>query len=371
MSFITEEEESRILTGDLPSYHPIIPYSELELNLISNSLIYRFLQRETFSVMAGPPASSKSFLALDIALSIANPNKQFFMDNELFPIAHGSVVYISCEGNQGFINRIEAYKKQNELPATIPFGLINKQLNLRTDEELLKTLVYKLNKFEEFTKQKLQLVIIDTLNRVMAGGDENSSIDMSQMVANIDKIQKFTNSHICVLHHLGKDAERGSRGHSSLKGAIDTELMVNRNKNTNVCTLRITKQKDLDSLEPITYKLNVIPLGVDDWNQEVSSCVVAYDEYVGPEENVVMPQSHKEKAVFKKNIVVSGIKRYYERTGEYPRLFVLKDEIMDQLSPGTQTPEAKRKMFERTVKSLIEEKIIKQEQNTSILSLVS
>src|SRR6185312_14348626 len=64
-----------------------------------------------------------------------------------------------------------------------------------------------------------QLVVIDTVNRVLAGGDENSSEDMGALVLYMAELRRDTNAHVAAIHH-GTKASNGStpRGHSCLTG---------------------------------------------------------------------------------------------------------------------------------------------------------
>ena len=79
----------------------------------------------------------------------------------------------------------------------------------------------------------VELVVVDTLSRALAGGNENSPDDMGAFVRNCDKIRQATGAHLMAIHHTGKDEARGARGHSLIKAAADTELEVNKSEFTN------------------------------------------------------------------------------------------------------------------------------------------
>jgi RecA-family ATPase len=99
--------------------------------------------------------------------------------------------------------------------------------------------------------------VIDTLARVMAGGDENSTKEMSAFVRNCDLIREATGCTVLLVHHTGKDKTKGSRGSNALLGAVDTELMVEANK------VWSTKQRDAEKAAPISFALETVDLGVD------------------------------------------------------------------------------------------------------------
>ena len=56
------------------------------------------------------------------------------------------------------------------------------------------------------------LIFVDTLARHFGCRDENSTKDMSGFVNSITKMGRETRATIVVLHHTGKDLEKGPRG---------------------------------------------------------------------------------------------------------------------------------------------------------------
>jgi hypothetical protein len=125
---------------------------------------------------------------------------------------------------------------------------------------------------------RLELLIIDTLSRTMAGGDENSSTAMGTYVRNIDAIRATTGAHVLLVHHTGKDAARGARGHSLLRAATDTELEVIRPENATIGTLRTTKQRDRELARDIEFELTKVVIGVGPELESISSCAVKFYE---------------------------------------------------------------------------------------------
>jgi len=62
------------------------------------------------------------------------------------------------------------------------------------------------------------LVVIDTLSRCSGGADENSNTEMARVIAAADQVQQRFHCTVLIVHHAGKDRERGPRGASSLIG---------------------------------------------------------------------------------------------------------------------------------------------------------
>ena len=106
------------------------------------------------------------------------------------------------------------------------FALVPCPIDLRSGKADANALIALIREVETEFGEACVLLVIDTLSRAMAGGDENSSTDMAQFVANVDRIRDATKSHVLVIHHTGKDKTKGARGHSSLRAAADTELEV-------------------------------------------------------------------------------------------------------------------------------------------------
>ena len=72
------------------------------------------------------------------------------------------------------------------------------------------------------------VVFIDTLNRAAPTADENSSKDMGEILEAAKRLQSLTGGLVVLVHHTGKDATKGLRGHSSLFAALDAAVEVSR-----------------------------------------------------------------------------------------------------------------------------------------------
>ena len=71
-----------------------------------------------------------------------------------------------------------------------------------------------------------------------------------------------------IIHHPGKDASKGARGSSALLGAVDTEIEIVDRK------IVPTKQRDVELGEAIGFKLQPVPIGVDEDGDIIVSCVI-------------------------------------------------------------------------------------------------
>jgi hypothetical protein len=213
-------------------------------------LIEDIIPKRSFVALFAPPASYKSFVALDLAEAVATGRE--WMGKAVKQA--GVVLYIAGEGHGGLGARIKACKIKNDSPDGAPLYVIRAQINLRSSQEDFDNLISAINDLLDTVGEKLQMIVLDTLMRMSGGGfNENSSEDMGGFITQAGKLQAFYDCALLVIHHSGKDVTKGLRGHSSLLGAVDTELEINRldsvvNSGNEAVkgsgTITVTKQKD-------------------------------------------------------------------------------------------------------------------------------
>jgi hypothetical protein len=124
------------------------------------------------------------------------------------------------------------------------------------------------------------IMCIDTLNRASPGADENDSKDMGVIIAAAKSLQRKVGGLIVLIHHTGKDAQRGLRGHSSLLAALDVAIEVS--KNNGQFSWQMKKSKDGRDDHNGAFRLETVDLGVDEADEPVSSCVIVMEKGVRP-----------------------------------------------------------------------------------------
>jgi hypothetical protein len=179
------------------------------------------------------------------------------------------VVYVCAEGSGGFQLRVEAYERHHgEQLDGAYFRVITDVPNLLTDD-------YKALGKQIVADGDADVIVIDTLAQVSPGGDENSAEDMGRVLAHCRRLNEATGALVVLIHHAGKDLSRGARGWSGLKAAADFELEVARDE-TGVRTLRVSKLKDGRDGAVYPFQLLVVPLGMDEDEDVIDSCVVEH-----------------------------------------------------------------------------------------------
>jgi len=285
---------------------PIIGWNELQERPV-NWLIQDLLPAQGFAALYGKPGSYKSFAALYIAGMIGTGNPAFGKG-----CIQGDVVYIAGEGGAGLKSRRDALEKKYGLDSAKVY-FIPQQLNLRsTDHDRQKLISAILAK-----NIKPILIIVDTLARAFAGGNENASEDMGAFIRQIGKLQEELNTAVLIVHHSGKDEARGQRGHSSLLGAVDTELEVtkipNTTKDERLGQITVTKQKDGEDGFKIGYRMDVVPLGLIDLNKSSLALV--------PVELEDMPEKASKKGLTsQQKLALRALERAIEQDGKIVNL---------------------------------------------------
>lgn len=246
---------------DQPVRRPMQPYHHTELtNVLTEAyLVKELLDQGAFCVLYGASGCGKTFLAIDLAWHVALGWDWFRLRVRQCP-----VYYLSAEGGMPSMSRRRlAFLKHHCIEAEdAPLHICPTPADLCDKNADTEPLI------AEAKRINAGLIIIDTLSRVLAGGNENGPDDMGAFVGNIDRIRQETGAHVLVVHHTGKDEARGARGHSSLRAATDTEIEVSNGAVT------VTKARDYGGVDGIAFKLEAVELGTDDEGDAITSCVV-------------------------------------------------------------------------------------------------
>ena len=224
------------------------------------------IPRHGIGAMFGRSGSGKTFLATDIGLHVAAG-----IPWRGHRIVQMEVAYCSMEAGRMGGNRIHAWTSHHGCPWPPGFRISPVILNLRSTRADAEALAADIKKW----CKRVGLVVVDTLSRAMCGGNENSSDDMGALVSHCEWLAAELECFVLLVHHCGKDEARGLRGHTSLLGAINTEIEVRRQRGE-VGIATITKQRDGADGTEFAFLLERVLLGLDDEGDEVSSCVAIH-----------------------------------------------------------------------------------------------
>jgi hypothetical protein len=251
-----------------------------------NWLIEGVIPEKSFVALYGPPASFKSFIAMDIAECIASGRD--WLGKKIN--GTGPVLYIAGEGHGGIGARIAAIKQHHNTPDEAQVYVVRSQINLRSSVEDFTNLILAIDELVQELGVDLRMIVIDTLARAFGGGNENSSDDMGAFIQATGKIQNRYKCSLMLLHHAGKDTTKGLRGHSSLLGAVDTQMEIMRFPETTKGLILMSKQKDGEDgqrygFEAITVDIDRSDLGLENGSSLVIEASEAGDMKTSDAEN--------------------------------------------------------------------------------------
>jgi hypothetical protein len=217
-------------------------------------------------LLFGESGAGKSFLAVDLALSIATGR-----DWNGHAVKQGSVFYLAGEGHAGFAKRFVAWAAHTGTDiSSAPFFLSTSAIGL-PDDATLARLIQEI----EASGTVPALIVIDTLARSLIG-DENRSDDVGGFIRSIDQIRMRYGCAMLIVHHTGHNNSDRARGSSALKAAMDTELGLT-NKAGSKC-LEVTKQKNHEPISPKLFKLQQVPTPwCDEDGNPILSAVMVLD----------------------------------------------------------------------------------------------
>ena len=253
------QDESPALKEEIPSFRLFTRQDIMNLPSIDWK-VQGVFPESGFACIYGVSGGGKSFLAMDMALSLAEGRRWFGLRTK-----KAAVTYIVAEGQGGLKGRVIAWEEENkrELPENVQFVLDDFYIGADV-ERLAKSIPTG------------SLIVIDTMNAVSAGLAENDVVDMGIIISNCKQLQKLTSGLVCLIHHCGKDAAKGLRGHTSLIAALDAAIEVDRRGNNRVW--KVVKNKDGQDGQAYKFTLNIRVVGKDAYGDDVTSCSVFASE---------------------------------------------------------------------------------------------
>lgn len=332
---------------------PLLWFDDIAPVLDAKDFVQGTLVEGSSVVIYGKSNAGKTFWATDMALHIA-AGKEWSGKR----VEQGGVIYCVLEGGIGFHNRVAAWREEHGFQdARIPFAAIQAQINLLNPEADTTRLIDAIKFAQAKMEMPVKAVVIDTLARALAGGNENAPEDMGALVMNMDRVRSETGSCVIFIHHSGKDEARGARGHSSLQAAIDTEIEVITDDFGNK-TATVVKQRDLSKGQVYNFTLKVVSLGNNRHGEDVTTCVVdpATTSSGGAHAGSIKLTGHNKRALEVLNITVAsggrtgdvGVPSGYSSVPEK----WWRDRFYESAMPGAER-KTKEKAFSRASEALI------------------
>ncbi|MGH8236047.1 MAG: AAA family ATPase [Steroidobacteraceae bacterium] len=193
------------------------------------------------------------------------------------------------------------------------------------------------------SKPLVDVIVLDTMSSVIPGGNENSGEDVGKLIEHCKFLHRETGALVILVHHAGKNEEKGARGWSGLRAAADVEISVARNGEYH--SARITKMKDGNDNAQYHFKLKTVQVGVDAEGEEMTSCVI---EFVPPPE---APRG-KRAATGPQKTTLETVEKM-SLSGESVAIADVVEAVIVK-TPKPSGRDGRRRKTERNIESLVE-----------------
>ena len=231
---------------------PVVPASALESETAQKPwLIEQLWLREAVGIVGGPPKLLKTWLALEMAVSVALRSPCL----GTFPVhASGPVLLFAAEDSQAKVrSRLESLARNHGSSLEqIDIQVITVEtlrLDRSTDQERLAATVML---------YRPVLLVLDPLVRLHSL-DENQSGPMAALLGYFRALQRETGTAIVIVHHARKNTSSSAgagytlRGSGDLYAWVDSFLCVQRRRNRVVL---LAEHRSAPGLGPLPIELS-------------------------------------------------------------------------------------------------------------------
>lgn len=250
-------------------------------------LIKHHLQRDALIMVHGPSGGGKTFVVLDMVLSIASGKADWCANR----VTAGTVVYLAGEGHHGLRGRLAAWKLHNGA-AHLDMWLSKAGEDLNTPGGYMRVREAVMG-----LPSKPAVIVVDTLHRFLAG-DENSAQDAKTMLDACSSLMAEFGCSVVLVHHTGvsDEAQHRARGSSAWRGALDIEISVVPGKDGAPLEVVQRKSKDAELTAPVYMTITPVQLPwIDEDGEAVTSAVVVQaDTPEGKEEDTKVPSGARQ-----------------------------------------------------------------------------
>jgi hypothetical protein len=241
-------------------------------DVYERQLIDGLYDRKGKAMIVGPSGSGKSTLAIgqgcDIGAGRASNGRATLP---------GITAIVAAEAPEGVRRRIKAYCRHHEIALdAVQVAILERPLSF--EPAAVAVLIETIRAEAKARGLPVRFVLIDTLAANEPGKEDSDHF--GRVVAALSQISIELDCLAAVVHHVGKNAEAGARGHSSLYAAMDTVIEVTCDGPMRAA--KVAKQRDGASGEAFAFSL--VPVGIgfretanDAFRETVTACVVQYD----------------------------------------------------------------------------------------------
>lgn len=205
-------------------------------------LVDGMIPRSSVSLLSAEPGSYKSYMAIELAISVASGRKAFGS----FRTRQGRSLYVDFDGGEDITRRrVSQLYPDASLPS---FGYLSGSEVGNVFEDTL---------WSELRDDAPDLLIIDTLAAGSSGIDENDK-RIGDVLVRARLLAQSRGTSSLFLHHL--NAMGGVRGSSALRGNPDCDWRAEKRGPTMV-SLRCQKMKHAEAPQPFIVDVGGLSSG--------------------------------------------------------------------------------------------------------------
>lgn len=222
-----------------------LSYAEMEAMPEPEWLIEGVIQRQSTALVFGKSNSFKSFLGIDIGLSVETG--QDWHGNA---VKQGGVLFVATEGANGVGRlRIPAWYDHHGIPHEERHAfLYPREIRLDVKDDIA-ALINSMKQDGPFA-----LVVLDIFGGSMAGSEIEDKTARA-WVHGIQSILRETGASILTVAHTGWQDDTRARMHTHFWGSFDSRLRMEGDKDAFTATLTVERHKDADSTGQWGFRL--------------------------------------------------------------------------------------------------------------------
>lgn len=250
-----------------------------------------FIEADSMGCIIGEPGCGKSFLAVDLALSVATGAD--FHGHEVKP---GPVLFIAGEGHNGMARRFSAWSKVREVSLDgVPLFKSETAAQF-LDPQSADDVTNSARRIASECGAP-RLIIVDTLQHNFGAGDENQTQDMTAFVTAMDALRReFPGCTILIVHHSGHADKGRARGSIVLKASCDFEYLTTKKGNN--MSVSCSKMKDAEPPATSSYTLNNTEIGTAKDGEPITSAVLSYANNIKDDNDALTPSQRLAVAAY-------------------------------------------------------------------------
>lgn len=348
---IPEEYAGRIEYLEIPdpTDRRVLRYRDITLTEGSPHVVKGIMHAGEVIAIVGAAKSGKSFYCFHLGADVSNGRPHRGRRTR-----RGLVVHVALESVGAITQRAVAYAQATG-ETDIPYVLLDWRLDL-FDVTSRDALREQLKELEAEYDLPLVMAIFDTLARAMPGRDENSK-ELGDAIAYAHDLVRhhFEHAVAVVVHHAGKDADRGPRGHSSLSGNADGILKVENRDGQRVVAVDV--HRNATEGEVIAaFELEPVTIGTDSDGDPITSCTLFWTDTPADRPAKGLTPTERQG--------LETLREAIKAHGEYPPTEILnrnrmgggirvvkeqfwRDIFYRRRTSPDDTPEARKKAFQR------------------------